>query len=176
MNIRKPNIVLMYDVKLTRDSKMIGDESNPFAGTFYGNGHTLEIDFFNRADYTAPFRYVEGATIKDLHITGRIVSEYKFMGGLIACVYNRSGNPTNIYNCRSSVSIESEYADDTSCGGFVGRHVYGDLNISYCLFDGRFTFTLGSYYKNHSNGGFIGWKDEVMIIAPPFHEQKTYLL
>lgn len=160
MNIRKPNIVLMYDVKLTRDSKMIGDESNPFAGTFYGNGHTLEIDFFNRADYTAPFRYVEGATIKDLHITGRIVSEYKFMGGLIACVYNRSGNPTNIHNCRSSVSIETDYADDTSCGGFIGRHVYGDLNISYCLFDGRFSFTRGSSNKNHSNGGFIGWKDD----------------
>ena len=160
MNIRKPNIVLMYDVKLTRDSKMIGDESNPFAGTFDGNGHTLEIDFFNRADYTAPFRYVEGATIKDLHITGRIVSEYKFMGGLIACVYNRSGNPTNIHNCRSSVSIETDYSDDTSSGGFIGRHVYGDLNISYCLFDGRFSFTRGSSNKNHSNGGFIGWKDD----------------
>ncbi len=160
MNIRKPNIVLMYDVKLTRDSKMIGSESSPFAGTFYGNGHTLEIDFFNKADYTAPFRYVEDATIKDLHITGRIESEYKFMGGLIACVYNRSGNPTKIYNCRSSVSIETDYSDDTSSGGFIGRQMYGELNIFYCLFDGRFSFTRGSSNKNHSNGGFIGWKDD----------------
>lgn len=160
LNIRRPTLVLMNDVQLTRDSEMIGSESSPFAGTFYGNGHTLEIDFFNKADYTAPFRYVEDATIKDLHITGRIESEYKFMGGLIACVYNRSGNPTKIYNCRSSVSIETDYSDDTSSGGFIGRQMYGELNIFYCLFDGRFSFTRGSYYKNHSNGGFIGWKDD----------------
>ena len=45
---------------------------NPFQGTFDGNGHTLIINATNQPRFAAPFKYVNGATIKNLMTAGSI--------------------------------------------------------------------------------------------------------
>ena len=62
---------------------MVGDGSNRFRGTFDGGGHTITYDYNTTQDYTAPFRYTENATIKDLNVAGKIKTSKNYGGGLI---------------------------------------------------------------------------------------------
>jgi hypothetical protein len=62
---------------------MVGNsESNSFRGTFDGNGHTLNITYNNNSDYTAPFRYIQGATFKNLKVTGEIITTMNLAAGI----------------------------------------------------------------------------------------------
>ena len=55
---------------------MVGTSGFTFNGTFDGNGHTLNVTFSgsgtDNTAGTAPFKYISGATIKNLHVTGSI--------------------------------------------------------------------------------------------------------
>ena len=122
----------------------------PFKGTFNGNGHTLTFTYNGSEKYIAPFRYVEDATISNLHTTGTITTSSKFSSGLVA--YARGTNAIN--NCWSSVVINSSVDGDGTHGGLVA---YTEENNSYttlnnCLFDGRI-----SGANTHSCGGLVGW-------------------
>ena len=81
----------------TAVTTMVGTSSNKFKGTFDGGAHTLTISYDVNEDYVAPFRYVDGATIKDLHVTGSITTRNrKFAGGLMA---EPSGNCMTLATC-----------------------------------------------------------------------------
>ena len=129
---------------------MVGlSKTRPFKGTFNGNGHTLTFTY-SSGEYIAPFRYVEDATISNLHTTGTIITSSKFSSGLVA--YARGTNAIN--NCWSSVVINSSVDGDGTHGGLVA---YTEENNSYtklnnCLFDGSI---IGA--KTHSCGGLVGW-------------------
>jgi hypothetical protein len=131
-------------------STMVGlSKTLPFKGTFNGNGHTLTFTY-SSGEYIAPFRYVEDATISNLHTTGTITTSSKFSSGLVA--YARGTNAIN--NCWSSVVINSSVDGDGTHGGLVA---YTEENNSYtklnnCLFDGSI---IGA--KTHSCGGLVGW-------------------
>ena len=134
-------------------TSMVGTSSNKFKGTFDGAGHSLTVDYaFNLAEeYVAPFRFVDGVTIKNLHVTGSINTYKKFAGGLMAEV---SGNCT-ISNCRSSVNLVGNTTGDGTHGGFIAVARGGSytITIANCLFDGRLRGT------SHSCGGFVGWHE-----------------
>ena len=51
-----------------------GDEQGiAFAGTFDGGGHTINVNINNTSDQgTALFRYISGATIKNVKVTGTV--------------------------------------------------------------------------------------------------------
>ena len=49
---------------------MLGSETHPFSGTFDGDGHKLGLHYQVNTTYYAPFRYVDGATIQNLQVTG----------------------------------------------------------------------------------------------------------
>ena len=67
------------DVTLSALSPRVGSESNPFMGTFDGDGHTLTVDWtFTGTDYAAPFAAIDGCTIKDLQVAGTIRSDAKY--------------------------------------------------------------------------------------------------
>ena len=131
-------------------STMVGlSKTLPFKGTFNGNGHTLTFTYAS-GEYIAPFRYVEDATISNLHTTGTITTSSKFSSGLVA--YARGTNVIN--NCWSSVEIISSVDGDGTHGGLVA---YTEENNSYttlnnCLFDGSI---IGA--DTHSCGGLVGW-------------------
>ena len=73
----------------------VGTEAYPFAGTFDGNGHTLTVNISDTYWFdettnpgAAPFRFIEGATIRDLTVTGT-VSGPGHTAGLVS--YNKIG-------------------------------------------------------------------------------------
>ena len=131
---------------------MVGNsESNSFCGTFDGDGHTLTVTYNTTEKATGPFRYVRGATIKNLHTAGTITTSNKFAGGLVGLAYEAN----TITNCRSSVFITSSVSGDGTHGGLIGdNESSGSVTTSFegCVFDGKL---LGS--DTNCCGGFVGW-------------------
>ena len=140
-------VVLNADITVT---DMVGTSSNKFKGTFDGNGHTLNFNKETSEQYCAPFRYVENATIVNLHTTGSITTSAKFGAGIVA----HTKNTTAISNCWSSVSIISSVSGDGSHGGIVAytEENASNTTLTNCLFDGSIT---GG--NTNSCGGLIGW-------------------
>ena len=139
---------LMNDITV---STMVGtNDSKAFSGIFDGNGNTLTFTYNAIEDYTAPFRYVDGATVKNLVVEGTITTANQFAAGLMGHVKGT----TAITNCRSSITINSSVNGDGTHGGFVGNIEGGTTTIEGCVFDGSF---LGS--NTNAWGGFVGWTD-----------------
>ena len=115
-------------VKLAADisvSTMAGDRS--FMGTFDGCGHTLNVSFSSSDAFASPFRYVNGATIKNLIVTGTVNGAIH-CSGLIGGI---NGSPILIENCDVRVTIT---CSSSHCGGFIG-HASGSINtIRNCRF------------------------------------------
>ena len=128
---------------------MVGtDGQHVFSGDFDGYGNTLTLDYNTTADYAAPFRFVDGATIHDLTVDGTIHTSKKFAAGLVG----QAADTVAINHCHSSVSITSTLNGDGTDAGLVALIQSGQTTINDCLFDGRL---LGSLTFN--NGGFVGW-------------------
>ena len=147
--------------KLTNDievTTMVGTSANRFSGTFDGNNHKITIaygsstSYFNE-EYVAPFRYVNTASIKNLHTSGEIFTSKKYAAGIAGLV---SGS-TNIFdNCHSDVIISSSVNGDGTHGGLIAHIAGGDplptTTITNSYFNGSF---LGT--STHSVGGLVGW-------------------
>ncbi len=128
----------------------------PFYGTLDGNGRTLHIDLkADSEDGCAPFRYLEGATIKNLTVAGSVATSSKYGASIAVNNLNHVAytNGTEIIDCYSSVNITSSINGDGTNGGFVGIN-HGKLTFTRCAFLGRM---LGSTAE--CNGGFVGWND-----------------
>ena len=160
--------VLGGDVNINLSQAMVGTKDHPFSGEFNGNGYTLTVNYDNYQQWTAPFSYVQGATIKNLIIDGTIRSRDRYLAGLVACV--KEGNDsTFIENCRVSAILDNSYNSSTvaACmGGFIGQNESARLAIRNCRFDGQL---LGG--KCFGNGGFVGnttttMKFENCLFAP----------
>ena len=59
------NAIMTADVDLGTDIVMLGTDKS-YSGTFDGQGYTLSFNWTNTDERTAPFKYVNGATIKNL--------------------------------------------------------------------------------------------------------------
>lgn len=139
-----------YDGKyfrLTKDITVTTMVTATFSGTFDGGGHTLTFNYTATGDNAAPFAYITGATIRNLHTTGTINTASKFAAGIVAI-----SNGGTITNCQSSVTINSSTSGDGTHGGLVADSYQGTLDISNCLFDGKM---LGT--NTHACGGIVGW-------------------
>ena len=60
-----------------------GVNGRPFSGTFLGNNKTITAAFSSFAQGAAPFRYISGATIKNLTVAGTITSDQYYTSGLV---------------------------------------------------------------------------------------------
>jgi uncharacterized repeat protein (TIGR02543 family) len=152
-------------VRLAADievSEMAGTYTHPFKGTFDGCGHKLTVTLQNNDDSdmgtseqyqgVAPFRFTQGATIKNLTVDGTVsTTNRKFAAGFIGWALESTNN---IQNCTSSVEICSTIDGDGTHGGFVGK-ASGTLNITNCLFNGMMTTSQTN--GTNSCGGFVGW-------------------
>ncbi len=156
--------------KLTNNisvTTMVGSDSTTkfFAGTFDGAGNTITVSYGDsdhriKQPFTAPFRFVNSGTIKNLHTAGSIyigstTNAYKHAGGIAGHV---AGNSL-IDNCHSSVTIDNAEANgDRSHGGLVGIIKNGATTISNSYFNGKI---LGAYVEGlggvHGIGGLVGW-------------------
>ena len=166
------NAKMTADVDLGGDQTMIGSGSINasdgagnvvFKGTFDGQGHTLTVNYNNSETFVAPFRFIFGATIKNIHVKGSVTGSGKWLGGIVASVVGR-----NIYSylekCYSSVSVTSTNSpsDNTEhIGGIVSQHAWeSKLSLTDCIFDG----TLKRKSANKTMSGLVGCSDGVLDI------------
>jgi len=141
------------NVMLVQNSPRVGTDGNPYGGAFDGQGHRLTLNWnLPGVDFAAPFAYVAGAAISNLHTMGSITTDRHFTSGLVGDVKLPG---TTISSCRSSVAITSSYSGDITGGGFMSRTIQVvDTKIDNCLFDGSLLFANG-----HSIGGFVGYNE-----------------
>ena len=134
-------------VKLTSDisvSTMAGayqadDNYHPFSGTFDGDGHKLTLNVSNQSRFAAPFKCVNGATIKNLRTAGTISGTGNADGKLLAGLVGVSFGSTTITNCVSSVTLATDFGEDAALAGLVAGTKGGSLTIEGCVFDGSMT-------------------------------------
>ena len=138
----------------TRTGTKSENSNYPFSGTFDGQGHTMNLNIYATTtdDITsAPFGYISGATIKNLHITGsETTTAYKRAASIAGFAAN-----STITNCWSEVALTSGYDNDIDCGAFVATVIASSsLTLNGCLFTGTITYTNDAGYEG---GGMVGW-------------------
>ncbi len=135
-------------------AEMAGKSGHPFKGTFDGQGNTLTFNRTAAEDFCAPFHYINGATISNLHVQGTITGgNYERSGGLVG---HSEGNIT-INNCRVSTEISTTVSGVAFHGGVIA--FWYDSNVACtvtgCVYDGLI------YNPNEADAttycsGFIG--------------------
>ena len=130
---------LTADVDLETEITMVGTNRR-YSGTFDGQNHTLKINWNSgNAIHIAPFKNVDGATIKNLRVEGEINSSTHFLSGLICNVYGT----TTISGCVSAVNITSSYDDGGCDAAGIIECVRGNakVTITDCVVKGKFNAT-----------------------------------
>lgn len=146
------NARLEADIDLGSDIAMVGNGDHKYSGTFDGQNHTLTLNW-NTGDRNdiAPFRRVDGATIKNLRTAGTIKSSGHFLAGLID---EASGDNNTISNCVSAVNITSSYTSDRCGAGGLISYIYTNtqVTITDCLVKGAIN---GTGAGRTGMGGFV---------------------
>ena len=146
----------------------VGTETHPFSGTFDGQGHTLTVniadtyyDFdgytseFNQG--TAPFRYIAGATIKNLTVDGSVYGVYH-TAGLVGFNYS---NESTIENCVVNATLSANDRNYQYIGGVLGHNRSAKITMKDVVFGG--TINADEYNGSHI-GGLIGWSDSSTVV------------
>jgi hypothetical protein len=116
-------------------SEMAGKSGHPFKGTFDGQNYTLTFNRTAAEDFCAPFHYINGATISNLHVDGTITGgNYERSGGLVG---HSEGNIT-IKNCRVSTEISTTHSGVGFHGGIIAFWYDSNVKctVTGCVYDG----------------------------------------
>ena len=116
-------------------SEMAGKSGHPFKGTFDGQGNTLTFNRTAAEEFCAPFHYINGATISNLHVSGTITGgNYERLGGLVG---HSEGNIT-IKNCRVSTEISTTVSGVGFHGGIIAFWYDSSVEctVTGCVYDG----------------------------------------
>ena len=128
-----------------------GTTSQPFTGTFDGGGYTITYTKTGLSeDYQALFRYVNGATIKNLRTSGELSSSGTLVAGIIG---NAIGSVT-LDNCSCDMTLSSSNSSNCRIGGLVARCAESgaSLTVSNCMFNG--SISAGQAGRAI---GIVGW-------------------
>lgn len=156
------NAKMTADVDLGDDQTVLGSPvvsttayslggGSHFKGVFDGQGHTLTVAYTPTDNYSAsPFSSIEGATIKNLHIAGTMVSP-RACGAGVASATGGTGNL--IQNVWVSAAIIGNGQNANCSAGIIGCVKNGSVTISDCIFTGSLTSA------HNCNGCFVGFID-----------------
>ena len=143
----KFNAVLTDNVSVGNSFVMIGNSGSPYAGTFDGQGHTVDVDICKlETNSVGLFGTAGAATICNLKATGSIVGSYHV--GLVG----RSVGKTSIINVESNLSV----LGFNNVGGFIGNASGGPQLFRNCLFSGKSAVDM-TLSGASGAGGFVGW-------------------
>ena len=176
------NYKLTADITI-KEGLSYREEGKLFTGTFDGDGHTITLDFVDtNGQRTGAFCSVDGCTIKNLKVDGRLVSTGNSTAALIGTVKN-TGTVT-IENVTTEVDIFANNSErsqggiigcleDTptvkliNCinngdvmgecvGGLIGAvHGAATVEITGCTNNGNIT-NINKWHDYRGAGGFIG--------------------
>ena len=153
------NARMTADINLGDDQSRIGTPANAnsgwYRGIFDGQGHTLTVAYVETGENNlcAPFNKINGATIRNLKVTGTI--NLTFYGYHPAGIVSASWGTSTLENLWSDITISGIGADWREAGAIVGCHKNGALTLNDCLFTGHIGGSGGW------NGCFIGYCDQV---------------
>ena len=136
-------------------SEMAGKSGQPFKGTFDGQNHTLTFNRTAAEHLSAPFHYINGATISNLHVEGTITGgTYENLGGLVG---HSEGNIT-INNCHVSTEISTIVSGSALHGGVIGtwNGTNAICTVTGSVYDGLI-YNPNEAGVTTSCHGFIGW-------------------
>ena len=146
--------ILMANIDMTgvTDFVGIGTETNPYAGEFVGNDHTVTVNInitngnFGTNYCTGLFAFVSGAKIHDVTLKGYVYS-YNSVG-LVGRVASGDAE-TKVENCTNEATLVS---GNGPLGGIVGR-ADGKVTVLSCVNNG----TLGdTTWTGSDHGGIAG--------------------
>ena len=136
-------------------STYVGTADHPFAGDFNGNGKTLKVyidEYRTGMEGAAPFRYIAGAAIHHLTVTGRVYGG-PHSAGLVG--YSWEGS-SSIYNCEINTNVSSNTGSmygGSYIGGVVGHAKSSELTLRNVIYSGEM------YHTGNYAGGLVGWND-----------------
>ena len=142
-------IKLTADIDVTTMAGVVSgnQQQKPFSGIFDGGGHTITATISDIVDNqgTALFKYINGATIKNLTVAGSV------NGGLhaAAIVGFSKGTGNSIENCKATTTVNGA----SHIGGILGHGLDSRIDITKCIFSGK--LIGGSVEK----GAIYGWGD-----------------
>lgn len=109
----------------------VGTNSNPFTGTFDGNGRTLTVNLDETSTQgTAPFREISGgAIIRNLTVVGS-VNGTTHASELVGFSRGATAeNPNTVEDCTVAAHITVNIGSNKHMGGVVGHGVTSCLKI-----------------------------------------------
>ncbi len=143
----------------------IGNQGDPFTGTFDGNGQTLTLSIDTASQYAGLFGYLGGSgtvvknltvagTVKDSAVTGLKYSFGEmYVGGLAGSMDENA----TVSNCHSKCNVIASVTDDMNgqAGGLVGEN---GGSITNCSAEGTVRGTNSGSETGSSlyNGGLAG--------------------
>ena len=149
------NACLTADVSVGESFAMIGKDGVNYAGTFDGQGHTIEANINKpENDCVGIFAYAGDATIRNLRVTGSIV------GRTNVAMIGRSLGKTHISGVESNLNVLGY----NNIGGFIGNASKGPQQFFNCLFTGKSTVDM-NISGSSGAGGFVGWSAENTMSA-----------
>ena len=146
------NAVLTADITVEGNAMVgINGSGKPYRGVFDGQGHKLIVSYNLNEERVAPFRRINGATIKNLIVEGSITTKSKLASGLVGGLW-QSG--TKIQNCASYVTINDEEGGDATHGGLCAS--FEDVNGANIIENCAFLGTINAPNREGC-GGLVGW-------------------
>ena len=148
------NAVLLNDIDMTGKTTWLpmGTESKPFTGTFDGQGHSIKnISIRTSKSYSGFFGKVYGATIKDFHISGKlVVSEGYKEHGVVG--YADGSTITDVHSSLD-ITVNQANNDTQHIGGIVGS-MFNSSIVTRCSYAGTLTDA-----GTNTVGGIVGYAD-----------------
>ena len=146
----------------TTGDNMVGTTDNSFQGTFDGDNNTLEFNYDQLdLEYVAPFRYINGATIKNLNVEGEIKmkSQKHNAGGLFCINKVDDDSRSTITNCIVSLDIINR---PNNSGGFANDA--RNTTFTKCIYNGK--LVIGRYSGGFSANGNNNTHIDNCLCAP----------
>lgn len=129
---------------------MVGTSEHPFCGVFDGANHTITCAINSAEVAAAPFHNINGATIKNVTVSGSVTGSSFHAAGLVGIC---SGGTNLVSNCHVSANVVGTgYA-----GGVVGHGGTSTLTIENSYYAG----TISGF--NVYAGGLLGWCEDMTL-------------
>jgi len=141
------DIRVLADIALTQDVDELtpfGTQAQPYTGTFDGGGHSITgMQVVNpTADGFGLFGHTQGATLRNVSLTGTVIGLGFADGGMLA------GTMTN--TTVSNVRVSGVVNGTNGMGGLAGRMTGGSITNSSASVIASATYVVG---------GLVGWAE-----------------